>query len=313
VRACSARRNPPTGPAHRGRPARRRRRRNGEVQAAGPFDLRRSLELPCAFCRRQFVSADHRGLDLGAQRRVRRRADKHRTPLRCDRAAGARSVIDGLPLRGFVRIRDAESARTKPRLHRAALARTYRRRAMPERDAAIEGAFRVAPLRIGTLEEADGAASLERRSVADDLRTSGSTWALRPVGRAGIRRPCAREARGVAPGRPRLLGPGVFSSGAIGRAAGPWIDLRRRLGTAITSVAGVALGRPSLVANVAVHDAAIVLCIDTSGSMCRPTFADAPARFRREAALTFINGGPDGTRIGLVGVQAASAFHSGGA
>jgi hypothetical protein len=69
--------------------------------------------------------------------------------------------IGDLPLRGFVRIRDAETARTR-RLFIGPRSRERYRRASEERDAAIRERFRVARWRIGTLEEADGAASLER-------------------------------------------------------------------------------------------------------------------------------------------------------
>jgi hypothetical protein len=69
--------------------------------------------------------------------------------------------IDGLPLRGFVRMRDAESARTK-RVFIGPRSRERYRRASAERDAVIHERFRAARWRIGTLDEADGTASLER-------------------------------------------------------------------------------------------------------------------------------------------------------
>jgi hypothetical protein len=69
--------------------------------------------------------------------------------------------IDGLPLRGFVRIRDAESSRTR-RVFVGSRARERYRRASTERDAAIVERFRRARWRIGALAEEDGAASLER-------------------------------------------------------------------------------------------------------------------------------------------------------
>ena len=63
---------------------------------------------------------------------------------------------------------------------------------------------------------------------------------------------------------------------------------------------GIALAGPHLVAPVAVRDAAVALCIDTSGSMSAtdvaPTRADAALR----AARVFIDSVPDGTRVSIV-------------
>jgi Ca-activated chloride channel homolog len=68
---------------------------------------------------------------------------------------------------------------------------------------------------------------------------------------------------------------------------------------------GAALAGPRFVANVPVRGGAVVLCVDTSGSMratdVTPTRADAAAA----AVRAFVDGVPDGTRLGIV------AFSSG--
>lgn len=68
---------------------------------------------------------------------------------------------------------------------------------------------------------------------------------------------------------------------------------------------GAALAGPRFVANIPVRGGAIVLCVDTSGSMratdVSPTRADAAAA----AVRAFVDGVPDGTRLGIV------AFSSG--
>jgi Ca-activated chloride channel homolog len=68
---------------------------------------------------------------------------------------------------------------------------------------------------------------------------------------------------------------------------------------------GGALAGPRLVASVPVRGGAVVLCVDTSGSMratdVEPTRADAAAA----AVRAFVDGVPDGTRIAIV------AFSSG--
>jgi Ca-activated chloride channel homolog len=68
---------------------------------------------------------------------------------------------------------------------------------------------------------------------------------------------------------------------------------------------GAALAGPRVVASVPVRGGAVVLCVDTSGSM-RATDVD-PTRAAAAAAAVraFVDGVPDGTRIGIV------AFSSG--
>lgn len=96
-----------------------------------------------------------------------------------------------------------------------------------------------------------------------------------------------------------------FLETAIGRGP-PWTAFFTALWVLAILTAGAALARPGVVTTVAVHDAAMVLCIDTSGSMASTDVAPTRSEASREAALTFINGVPDGTRIGLVAFSAGA-------
>ena len=90
----------------------------------------------------------------------------------------------------------------------------------------------------------------------------------------------------------------AFLEAAAGRA--PWAAIFTASWAIAIALLGIALARPSIVATIPVHDAAVVVCIDTSGSMAStdvdPTRADAA----QAAAAAFIDGVPGGTRIGLV-------------
>jgi len=97
----------------------------------------------------------------------------------------------------------------------------------------------------------------------------------------------------------------AFLERAIGRAP-PWTTIFAGVWVLAILCAGAALAKPNIVANVAVHDAAFVLCIDTSGSMASTDVAPTRSEASRQAALTFINGVPDGTRIGLVAFSAGA-------
>jgi len=68
---------------------------------------------------------------------------------------------DGLPLRGFRRVRDAESGRARLLYFGAAERKRYVG-AVAERDKALRARFVNAGWRVGELDEADGRASLER-------------------------------------------------------------------------------------------------------------------------------------------------------
>jgi Ca-activated chloride channel family protein len=111
----------------------------------------------------------------------------------------------------------------------------------------------------------------------------------------------ARRSRGAALAYSDL----AFLEKAIGRAP-PWAAIFAAVWAVAILTAGAALAKPSIVANLAVHDAAIVLCIDTSGSMSATDVTPTRSDASREAALAFINGVPDGTRIGLVAFSAAA-------
>jgi uncharacterized protein (DUF58 family) len=133
-----------------------------DVRGNGPFGLRRSLELAVRVLPQgsSFLLITD-GLDLTAE------ATFAELLLRIGRRFDATVLlardpwIDGLPLRGFVRLRDAETARTK-RVFIGPRSRERYRRASAEREAAIQERFRAARWRLGTLDEADGTASLER-------------------------------------------------------------------------------------------------------------------------------------------------------
>jgi hypothetical protein len=130
------------------------------VRARAPFDLRRSLELavralPAGASLLLITDA----LDLAAAdddllARAGRRFDA--TVL-----LASDPWIGGLPLRGFVRLRDVETGRTN-RLFAGPRMRARYRQASRARDAALRERFRIARWRVGTLDESDGTASLER-------------------------------------------------------------------------------------------------------------------------------------------------------
>ncbi len=69
---------------------------------------------------------------------------------------------------------------------------------------------------------------------------------------------------------------------------------------------GAALAQPRFTANVPVRGGAVVLCVDTSGSMratdVEPTRSDAAAA----AVHAFIDAVPDGTRVGMVAFASAA-------
>lgn len=137
------------------------RRAAVEVRAHGPFDLRRSLELAVrALPHGSSFLLVTDGLDVAGDTfadvlgRIARRFDA--TVL-----LARDPWIDGLPLRGFAGLRDVETGRSR-RLFIGRRERERYRRASAERDGAIRGRFERARWRIGTLDEADGAASLER-------------------------------------------------------------------------------------------------------------------------------------------------------
>ena len=68
---------------------------------------------------------------------------------------------DDFPLRGFARLRDAETGRTR-RVFVGARTRARYREAAHAREASLRARFRDAGWRVGTLDETDGRASLLR-------------------------------------------------------------------------------------------------------------------------------------------------------
>jgi Ca-activated chloride channel family protein len=79
----------------------------------------------------------------------------------------------------------------------------------------------------------------------------------------------------------------------------PALALAIACAAAIVALCG-ALAGPKLIATVPVRGGAVVLCVDTSGSMratdVAPTRSDAAAA----AVRAFVDGVPDGTRLGIV-------------
>jgi Ca-activated chloride channel family protein len=90
----------------------------------------------------------------------------------------------------------------------------------------------------------------------------------------------------------------AFLEAAAGRT--PWNAIFAGVWTLAILALGVALARPAIVAAIPVHDASVVLCIDTSGSMASTDVDPSRADAARAAASTFVDGVPAGTRIGIV-------------
>ena len=111
----------------------------------------------------------------------------------------------------------------------------------------------------------------------------------------------ARRSRGAALAYSDL----AFLERAIGRAF-PWTAVFAGLWAIAIVLGGAALARPAVVATVPVHDAAVVLCIDTSGSMAATDITPTRSAASRAAAQTFIAGVPDGTRLGIVAFSSAA-------
>ncbi len=86
----------------------------------------------------------------------------------------------------------------------------------------------------------------------------------------------------------------------------PWTTVFTLGWASAIVITGLALARPSTTAKLAVHDAAVVLCIDTSGSMASTDVLPSRAEASRDAALAFIGGVPAGTRLGLVAFNTAA-------
>jgi uncharacterized protein (DUF58 family) len=138
------------------------RRAAVEVHAAGPFDLIRQLELGLrALPMGSSLLVVTDGLDLGADVAVDELLAAAARRFDATVLIASDPWLAGLPLRGLVRIRDVETGRTARRWFGPRAERRYRT-ASAARDAGIRSRFERARWRVGTLDEADGAAALER-------------------------------------------------------------------------------------------------------------------------------------------------------
>lgn len=74
----------------------------------------------------------------------------------------------------------------------------------------------------------------------------------------------------------------------------------RALSYLAAALLAVALAAPRIVVPWPTHDAAAILCIDTSGSMGADDFMPTRAAAARAAARRFVDALPEGTRLGIV-------------
>ncbi|MDH2909374.1 MAG: VWA domain-containing protein [Candidatus Eremiobacteraeota bacterium] len=74
------------------------------------------------------------------------------------------------------------------------------------------------------------------------------------------------------------------------------------------ALAGLALARPHLMLPVPIHDGAVVLCIDTSGSMASTDIAPTRALAARAAARSFIEEMASGERVAIVAFSGAASL-----
>lgn len=73
------------------------------------------------------------------------------------------------------------------------------------------------------------------------------------------------------------------------------------------ALAGIALARPHLMLPVPIHDGAVVLCIDTSGSMASTDIVPTRALAARAAATRFIQEMASGERVAVVAFSGAAS------
>ena len=111
----------------------------------------------------------------------------------------------------------------------------------------------------------------------------------------------ARRSRGAALAYSDL----AFLERSIGETP-PWTAIFAGVWAIAIVLGGAALARPTMLATVPVRDAAVVLCIDTSGSMAATDIVPTRSAASRTAAQTFIAGVPNGTRIGIVAFSSAA-------
>ena len=90
----------------------------------------------------------------------------------------------------------------------------------------------------------------------------------------------------------------AFLEAAAGRS--PWGAILTGVWAIAIAAGCTALAHPAIVASIPVHDASVVLCIDTSGSMASTDVLPTRAQAASQAARAFIDGVPAGTKVGLV-------------
>lgn len=140
----------------------RGRRAAVEARAAGTFDLVRQLALAVrALPPGSSLLVVSDALDLGPADAVDELLTDAGRRLDATVLLAGDPWLDEMPLRGLVRLRDVETGRRR-RAFFGPRARARCVAASRARDAAIRARFERAGWRIGTLDEADGAASLAR-------------------------------------------------------------------------------------------------------------------------------------------------------
>jgi hypothetical protein len=128
------------------------------VRASEPFDFTRALALAMrALPRGASLLAIADGFDLPDDEVLARAALRFDATILLARDPWR----DDLPLRGVVRLRDAETGRTR-RVFVGSRARARYREAAHAREARLHARLRDAGWRVGVLDEADGRASLLR-------------------------------------------------------------------------------------------------------------------------------------------------------
>jgi len=92
-------------------------------------------------------------------------------------------------------------------------------------------------------------------------------------------------------------------------AAGSRIDPARVVAIAVTLAIlsfGAALAAPRVVATLPARGGTIVLCVDTSGSMRATDVEPSRSEAAANAVRAFVDGVPDGTRLGIVAFSSAA-------
>jgi Ca-activated chloride channel family protein len=80
----------------------------------------------------------------------------------------------------------------------------------------------------------------------------------------------------------------------------PWSALLAAIWIVALGGLGIALAGPRIVAPVIVHDGAVALCIDTSGSMASTDITPTRAEAAVAAGRAFVEALPEGTRVALL-------------